>query len=95
MWSVPAPLILSDENRATLTAWINARNSPQKIVLRAWIILLAAEGKSNRGIAQELGTTRPTVILWRERFASAGCSRTGPKHSSCHATSSSSRSLPM
>ena len=72
MWSVPAPLNLSDQNRTTLTTWINARNTPQKIVLRARIILLAAEGNANQRIAQELGTSRPTVILWRERFASGG-----------------------
>jgi transposase len=72
MWSVPAPLILSDQNRATLTAWINARNSPQKIVLRSRIILLAAEGEANQRIAEKLGMSRPTVILWRERFASGG-----------------------
>jgi len=72
MWSVPAPVILSDRDRTTLTAWVSARNSAQKIVLRARILLLAAEGKANQRIAEELGTSRPTVILWRERFASGG-----------------------
>ena len=72
MWSVPVPAILSEQDKATLTAWVNARNSPQKIVLRARILLLAAEGKANQRIAQELGTSRPTVILWRERFSSGG-----------------------
>ena len=74
MWSVPAPLTLSDQNRATLTAWINARNSPQKIVLRARIVLMAADGEANQRIAEKLGTSRPTVILWRQRFASGGAS---------------------
>jgi transposase len=72
MWSVPVPAILSEQDRATLTAWVKARNSPQKIVLRARILLLAAEGKANQRIAQELGTSRPTVILWRERFSTGG-----------------------
>ena len=33
---------------------------------------MAAEGKANRRIAQELQTSRPTVILWRQRFAKGG-----------------------
>ncbi len=55
-----------------LEAWVRARNTPQSIVLRAQIILLAGEGLSNRQIARKLGTSRPTVILWRERFEQGG-----------------------
>ena len=51
---------------------MRARNTPQSIVLRSRIILLAAEGLSNRSIARQLGTSRPTVILWRERFEEGG-----------------------
>ena len=49
-----------------------ARNTPQKIVFRSRIVLLAAEGLPNRRIAQQLDTSRPTVILWRHRFAASG-----------------------
>jgi transposase len=31
-----------------------------------------SEGKANRRIAEELQTSRPTVILWRKRFAEGG-----------------------
>jgi len=72
MWDVPQALAISDEQRRTLEAWIAARNTPQKVVFRARIILSAAEGKANRRIAQELDTSRPTVILWRQRFAEGG-----------------------
>src|SRR5258706_13734648 len=34
--------------------------------------LLAAEGKSNNSIAVQLGVTRPTILLWRNRFARQG-----------------------
>jgi transposase len=46
--------------------------TPQKIALRARIILQAAQGRANLAIAKELGISRPTVLLWRERFASLG-----------------------
>jgi transposase len=35
---------------------------------RAQIVLMAADGVLNKDIAQQLGTARPTVQLWRQRF---------------------------
>jgi putative transposase len=72
MWSVPDAEVLGADDRRTLEAWIGARNTPQKIVFRSRIVLLAAEGLPNRRIAQQLATSRPTVILWRKRFAVGG-----------------------
>lgn len=72
MWSVPDALPISAEQRRTLETWIAARNTSQKVAFRARIVLQAAEGKANRRIAQNLKTSRPTVILWRERFAKGG-----------------------
>ena len=43
---------------------------------------LAAEGKLNQQIAQELGISRPTVQLWRERFLAlrlAGLQKDAPR----------------
>ena len=51
-----------------MEAWVAARNTPQKVVFWARIVLLAAEHVSNQAIARQLGTTRDTVILWRQRF---------------------------
>jgi transposase len=42
------------------------------MVLRSRIVLLAQEGLANRAIARRLDISRPTVILWRERFAQGG-----------------------
>jgi transposase len=39
-------------------------------VLRSRIVLLAADGLTDRSIADRLGVTRQTVRLWRRRFAS-------------------------
>jgi transposase len=72
MWSVAESLSLSADHRRTLETWIQARNTPQKVVFRSRIVLRAANGQPNRRIAQELETSRPTVILWRRRFLSGG-----------------------
>jgi len=72
MWSVAEPLPISAEQKRTLETWIQARNTPQKVAFRARIVLLAAGGQPNRRIAHELKTSRPTVILWRERFREGG-----------------------
>lgn len=72
MWDLPEALEISDEQQRTLQAWIAGRNTPQKVVFRARIVLMAAEGKANRRIARELRTSRPTVILWRQRFLAGG-----------------------
>jgi len=69
---VPDAATLNEDDRRTLEAWIRGRNRPRKIVFRSQIVLLAAEGLPNRRIAQRLGTSRPTVILWRDRFAAGG-----------------------
>src|SRR2546427_2915337 len=72
MWDVADPLPISAEQRRTLEAWIAARNSPQKVVFRSRLVLMASTGMANRRIAQDLNTSRPTVILWRQRFLKSG-----------------------
>src|SRR5947207_831681 len=65
-----APQIeLSDSERQTLQKWARGRSTPARLVLRAKIVLLAAEGVESQRIAADLGTSRPTVRLWRGRFA--------------------------
>jgi transposase len=39
---------------------------------RARIVLLAADGVSNTEIAERVGVSRPTVIGWRDRYATSG-----------------------
>jgi transposase len=72
MWKPADPLPMTDEQRTTLEAWVRAKTSPQRTVLRARICLLAADGLSNNAIAARLSTSRPTVIQWRKRFAERG-----------------------
>src|SRR4030042_289717 len=72
MAKISNPLLITDEQRRTLKIWISAHKTPQSIVTRAKIILMAADGLSNVKIAKELHITRPTVILWRARFLEGG-----------------------
>lgn len=63
---------IPDEQRALLERWASAHKTPQSVALRARIVLLAAAGESNSAIARRLSVSRPTVILWRERFQTGG-----------------------
>ena len=72
MWKPRSALALTKEHRITLESWIRARTSPQRVVLRSQICLLAGEGRSNNSIAKALRISRPTVLLWRERFEQQG-----------------------
>lgn len=60
---------LTDEERTKLTKWSRGRSTPARLVLRAKIVLAAAQGRQNKDIAVELGCTRRTVGRWRNRFA--------------------------
>jgi putative transposase len=61
-------LKIRDGDRHELQQLINRHNTPQQIVLRAKIILMAMNGKSNREIARDLCVNRHTVSLWRNRW---------------------------
>ena len=65
-------LTLTEEQRATLTRWSRGRSTPARLVLRAKIVLRAAEGMLNKDIARELDTDVNTVGRWRKRFAERG-----------------------
>ena len=72
MWKPANALTITMEQRQTLGSWVRAGTTPQRMVLRSKICLLAAEGFSNNAIAKELNTSRPTVLLWRNRFKKQG-----------------------
>jgi transposase len=72
MWKKADALIMIEEQRKTLEAWVRAKKTPQRIVLRSRICLLAAEGISHNSIGHRLNTTRTTVLLWTKRFREQG-----------------------
>jgi len=47
---------------------VRRHQTPQQLALRARIILLLAEGLSDRQVAQQLGIDRVTAKLWRKRW---------------------------
>ena len=67
-----AVLPLTDEQRATLERWVRAGTTPQRLVFRSRIVLLAARGMPSTHVAWQLDTSQDTVRLWRRRFAAAG-----------------------
>src|SRR5271166_4690037 len=66
------PLSLSPEQRQQVLHWLAAQGTPQQVALRCRIVLAAAEGQPDPRIAADLQVSRPTVILWRTRFAEHG-----------------------
>jgi transposase len=76
------PIILSPEERVTLTEWARAKSLPLRVVQRAQIITMAANGVTSEEIATQLAISRPTVQLWRERFLAlrvAGLEKDAPR----------------
>jgi len=72
MWNSADALPVRREDHELLTALARGRNTPQKVALRARIVLAAATGQANHRLAKDLGVSRPTVLLWRARYAAAG-----------------------
>ena len=63
---------MTENQQTTLEAWVRAKKTPQRTILRSRICLLAAEGVSHNAIAKRLATTRTTVLLWTKRFREQG-----------------------
>ena len=63
-----ASIILSPSEAKTLDAWARSRTQPARVIERAQIIQMAANGMQSQEIARVLGLSRPTVQLWRQRF---------------------------
>ena len=64
----PYVINLSKEERQELELRARKYTSPYRDVVRAKIILLAAEGLSNDVISSRLDTPRQIVSKWRQRF---------------------------
>lgn len=68
-----APTVpLTDEQRQTLEQWARGRSLPARQVERAKIVLLAAAGRQDLEIADELRISNQKAARWRKRFLQAG-----------------------
>lgn len=64
----PNTILLSDSERTQLQATARRYTAPYFEVVRAKLILLAADGLENEVIAQRLDLPRQVVSKWRKRF---------------------------
>ncbi len=67
----PTPVSLTERQRAVLEHVTRRQTSPQQLVRRAHIILLAATGGNNDQIARHRDLDRGTVRTWRARWLSS------------------------
>src|SRR5450432_906447 len=63
---------LSRADRSKLRAVVANRNSPQKHVWRAKIVLLTADGRGTAEIMQATGKAKTVIWRWQERFRDEG-----------------------
>jgi transposase len=79
---VAPEIVLTNEEHAELTKLVRSRLTSMRLVQRARIVLLAADGIHNKDIAEQLGVGRVQVARWRERYAQsrlAGIERDLPR----------------
>src|SRR3954471_2043589 len=69
---VAAAIELRPEHRTSLERMARQRSLPARLVERARIVLLAADGLENQQIAQRLRMTPEKVARWRSRFLAGG-----------------------
>jgi putative transposase len=62
-------IVLSEKEQEGLTQMTKRHRSEQQVVLRARIVLAAAQGHTNVRIARDLAINVDTVPLWRDRWA--------------------------
>ena len=65
-------ITLGEGDRCRLKAIAADRNSPQKHVWRARIVLMSADGFGTNAIMAATGTAKTTVWRWQERFVEEG-----------------------
>ena len=65
-------IAVTPADRVRLEAIARDRNSPQKHVWRARIVLLTADGEGTNAITEAVGKDKTAVWRWQERFMHEG-----------------------
>jgi transposase len=73
MFTRAAALMIDESQKRQLESWARAGSTPQKVARKCQAILLASQGISNHGIAQQTGLSRPTILATRAAFSRGGC----------------------
>lgn len=64
-------ITVTPDERQTLQAYVRQGTAEHRLVVRARIILLCAEGLTDTDVAAKVGTSAVTVGKWRKRFVKA------------------------
>src|SRR5713101_5756061 len=65
-------VLLTQQQHSDLSSIAQSRALPAGYVFRAKLILMLAEGSSFNTIKQQLQTTAPTIVRWKQRFRQYG-----------------------
>ena len=76
--SKPVPaLAMTDGQREVLESLARSQSGAHREVVRAKVLLMAADGAANATIAATLSVSPATVANWRTRFAEDGLANLG------------------
>ena len=64
--------VVVDRDCDEFLRWVRGRTTPQRVVVRSAVILLASAGWTNARVATHVGVSRRTVALWKTRYRSGG-----------------------
>src|SRR5215471_12801574 len=59
-------------DREVLSSWVRSPSIRAGLAQRARIVLLAGDGTGTNEIVRRTGVSKPTVILWKKRYAAEG-----------------------
>ena len=65
-------VVVPEADRRELQRRARSKGAPARVVERARIVLLSAEGVPGKQIAARVGCAEPTVVTWRHRYAERG-----------------------
>lgn len=66
------PIVLGEGEKLQLKTMAKSRSLPHALVIRARLVLMAADGRTNEAIARELRLSRQSVCKWRQRYLRQG-----------------------
>jgi len=69
MFTPATAVVITPEQRRDLEALVRAPSTPQGVVRKCRVILLAGDSLSNSAIARQTGMSRPTILTTRAAFA--------------------------
>jgi transposase len=72
MFTPADALPVSSSQKQLLESLVRAGSTPQRLVRKCKVVLLASDGTPNNAIAHRTGLSRPTVIATRAAFAGGG-----------------------